>query len=1134
MEINSDEYRARLESENAALRRELEEIGQKLAYSEQKRSVLEARINSAVKMCNDLTSWGLYKFSHFLHRTRHQFFNRSSEERKKYMRWLGGYLKGNGTDSDNRFKPVCRIAQILRGQGIGIYIGADSELGRYIQDEEMRLDDGEADMKEVCWIQKILETHEYKGILVYPHVVHWEPLQTPQQLLRSFAGLGWLCFFCEHPNLKKISREAEQNVIIVHEKEFLCAIGDQEVTVLLTWLGSIAFLNRLKNKKVWYHLMDKLDLFPYFDDSYLKIHYEIAILTNYISYVSQPLVAYVSDRKDAVYLPNGVNPEEFLGVHEKLVPQDMTDIVKTGHKIIGYYGYIAEWFDREMVRAAAISRPDYEFVLIGKAVCDISLFDGIPNIHLLGLKTYKELSDYAKLFDVAMIPFVMNEAMDCVSPIKFYEYCALGLPVITSKMAEMEKYVCDYIACVDRHDDFVFQLDQLTRKEYKELAGKKAVLIARENTWLARARVMEACFEKDLGRILGERYTSYDVIILGVIDFDFRFQRPQQLAVRYAGNGHRVFYLNASHHNEYSVCEIRENVYVINIQNHVYSAIHLTDWSSQEYELKEQVNRMIEDYCIRDAVVIVDYPNWVHLAEALRHEYGFKMIADYMDDYTGFLNPSADLVKENCEHLLRTADMVTASSRFLYGIAEKYNVNLELIRNGADFSHFHAAFGHTEHDRKIIGYYGAIAEWFQIKKAVYLAEHFPACDIVLIGQVTCGENDLKKHANIKLLGEKKYDALPRYLKDFDVCIIPFETSTDLIKATNPVKFYEYLSAGKKIVATEIPELEPYRDQYVYMADEDDAFAEYVSMCLSGKDTLCSPQECAEFARGHDWQIRYERFRDAAQRAVPKISIVVLTFNNLEINRLCIKSIMEKTAYPDYELIVVDNGSSDGTREYLLGLSEKAVGVKVILNEKNLGFAAGNNVGIRASDGDHVVLLNNDTVITRGWLTAMAKHLENDKALGMCGPVTNSIGNEAKIRVNYHSMGELERFSYYYTTKHLNEEYKDINVLAFFCTMIRRQVIEECGYLDEGYGIGMFEDDDYAEAVKAGGYSLVIAEDAFVHHFGGMSFRKLGDDGYMKIFNANKDLFEKKWHVRWKPHKNRDGVESMTNIDNTIL
>ncbi len=68
-------------------------------------------------------------------------------------------------------------------------------------------------------------------------------------------------------------------------------------------------------------------------------------------------------------------------------------------------------------------------------------------------------------------------------------------------------------------------------------------------------------------------------------------------------------------------------------------------------------------------------------------------------------------------------------------------------------------------------------------------------------------------------------------------------------------------------------------------------------------------------------------------------------------------------------------------------------------------------------------------------------------------------------MDYHSMSELERFSYNYTTRHLNEEYRDINVLALFCIMIKRQVIEDCGYLDENYGIGMFEDDDYAEAVK---------------------------------------------------------------------
>ena len=1131
-----------MKQQNDALRNEMDELRCNLERSElmlerseNNRIVLESRINSAIRMSQELTNWGLYKFSHMLHRTKHQLLTGSGQERKNYIRWITGYLRGRGTDADQRYKPVYRIAQILKGQEKEIGLASpDSRLSSHIKAEQERLSDGNVDVEEVGGIRKILETHEYKGILVYPHVVYWEPLQTPQQLLRAFAKLGWLCFFCEHPNLKGVFREVEPNVIVVHEKEFLYAVTDQEVVVLVTWLGSCAFSNKIKNKKIWYHLLDKLDLFPYYDEFYLKFHYEVSQTANYVSYVAKPLESYLSGRKDAVYLPNGVNPEEFLKIHKDYIPQDMADIVNTGHKIIGYYGYIAEWMDYDMVRHAAEIRPDYEFVFIGKAIHDVSLFEEVSNIHLLGLKPYEELSDYAKLFDVATIPFVVNDTMDCVSPIKFYEYCALGLPVITSKMKEMEKYACEYIACVDGCDEFLFYLDKLTQTKYKEMAQQKATQIAADNTWLTRAAVMENSFNKELGIILGQKYTSHDVIILSVIDYDFRFQRPQQLAVRYAGNGHRVFYFNANHFNEYSVCEVRKNLHVIDVHNDKYTAIHVTDWCTQEYELRAQVDRIIDTYCIRDAVIIVDYPNWVHLAETLREEYGFKIITDYMDDYTGFLNPAEDIVRENCEKLLKTSDMVVASSQFLYDIAAQYNPNLELIRNGTEFTHFHAAFGEPVHERKIVGYYGAVAEWFEVDKVAYLARSLPECDIVIIGHVTNARSSLDKYSNIKLLGEKPYEELPAYLKDFDVCIIPFDTSTDLIKATNPVKFYEYLSAGKKIVSTMIPELESYKDQYVYMADEDEAFAEYVRLCITNNDTLRSAEECAEFAREHDWQERYERFRKALQKAVPRVSIVVLTFNNLEINRLCINSILEKTAYPNYELIIVDNCSSDGTREYLMELSERMPAVRVILNQDNLGFAAGNNVGMKAADGDYIVLLNNDKIVTRCWLTALYKHMENDVTVGMCGPVTNSIGNEAKIKVDYHSVGELERFSYHYTAKHMNEEYKDINVLALFCAMIKRQVVDECGYLDEDYGIGMFEDDDYAESVKAKGYSLVIAEDAFVHHFEGISFKKLEDKAFVEIFNQNRELFEKKWKKQWVRHKNRQGVAPVTNIDNTIL
>jgi len=1118
-----------LNKNNAGLTYELEMSKFMLEHSEKKRIDLENRIGRAIAMCKDLTNWGLYKASHMLHRTKHQLFNKSGSERKKYIHWLSNWLKGNGTDTDYRFKPVYRVIDILKEQENEIEINiSDSKIKNHIQEEKERLSDGNIDIEEVNGIKEILDTHQYKGIMVYPHVVYWEPLQTPQQLLRAFAKLGWLCFFCEYPYLKDVFREVEQNVVIVHEKEFLYVIGNREVTVLLTWIGSLAFVNKLKNKRIWYHILDKLELFLYYDDSYLELHNQVIRSVDCVSYVAEALEECISDRDDAIYLPNGVNPEEFIKIHKDFIPKDMEDIIKTGHKVIGYYGYLAEWMDYDMVRRIALARPNYEFVFIGKAVCDTSLLEGISNIHLLGLKAYDALSDYAKLFDVAMIPFVINETMDCVSPIKFYEYCALGLPVVTSKMKELEKYACEYVGCADGYDEFLFFLDKLTDKQYKDKAAERAPLIAKANTWLSRAKMIQINYNKELSIALEQEYQKFDVIVLGVIDYDFRFQRPQQLAVRYAQNGHRVFYFNANHYHESSLFEIQENLYVINIHNDKYTAIHLTDWDTQMSKLITQMKKVIDSYCVRDAITIVDYPNWIYAAEFLRKEYGFKIITDYMDDFTGFLNPAEQLVRQNCEKLLRISDGVIASSEFLYDIAVRYNQNVSIVRNGTEFEHFHVASGAVEHAKKVIGYYGAVAEWFQTDKVVYLAKNLPECEIIIIGDVTKGEAVLKKYSNIKLLGEKPYSELPKFLKEFDVCIIPFDTSSDLIKATNPVKFYEYLSAGKKIVSTEIPELEEYRDKYVYMANDNQKFLEYVKLCLLGTDVLYSAEECIRFAKQHDWQERYEAFYKNIIKVIPKINVIVLTYNNLEINQLCIKSILEKTAYPNYELIIVDNCSTDGTREYLSRLAQEKSHVKVLLNDENLGFAAGNNVGMKQADGAYIVLLNNDTLITRGWLTTLAKHMENNKMLGMCGPVTNSIGNEAKIKVDYHSMRELERFAYDYTTRHLGEEYQNVHVLAFFCTIIRKNVVEECGYLDESYGIGMFEDDDYAETVKSRGYSLTIAEDAFIHHFHGVSFNKLEDEQFQKVFSQNKEKYQKKWNKNWIPHKHRQGVNYMDN------
>lgn len=636
--------------------------------------------------------------------------------------------------------------------------------------------------------------------------------------------------------------------------------------------------------------------------------------------------------------------------------------------------------------------------------------------------------------------------------------------------------------------------------------------------------------------ILAEDYTKQDVIFLSVIDYNFRHQRPQHFATRFAENGHRVFYVNANFIRPDSVHVIADRLHVVDFANKEHNAIYSMEGPDTLEWMQQKFDGLLFEYGIRDAVVVVDYPNWVYGAEYLRTKYGFKIVTDYMDDFTGFLGTAEAFLKDNCIRLLQTNDLVVTSSLFLQNVAEQYTDKdkIRIIRNGTEVSHFYqaadASHGKTwESGRKVIGYYGAVAHWFAWEKVCYLAEHLPDCDIVIIGEVTEHRNKLEKYSNIHLLGEKKYTELPEHLAYFDVCLIPFDTSTDLIKATNPVKFYEYLSAGKKVVATEIPELMPYKDQYVYMSNDDATFLTYVKRCLEGTDTLADKESCIAFTAEHDWQKRYEAFAQAVGEQIPAVSIIVLTYNNLELNKRCVDSILKNTAYPNYELIIVDNQSTDGTIEYLKELDGLGYPqVKVILNDTNSGFAGGNNIGIAAATGRYVVLLNNDTEVTRGWLTNLVKHMENDPTCGMCGSVTNSIGNEAMIRVCYQGVEEMQEFGYAYTNEHMGTEFGRIDRLAMYCTMIRKEILDKSQGLDAGYQVGMFEDDDYAMEVTSAGYRLVLAEDVFIHHVNNASFKKLDDENYRAIFAKNKARYENKWNTKWTQPRYRKGVTADCN------
>jgi GT2 family glycosyltransferase len=245
---------------------------------------------------------------------------------------------------------------------------------------------------------------------------------------------------------------------------------------------------------------------------------------------------------------------------------------------------------------------------------------------------------------------------------------------------------------------------------------------------------------------------------------------------------------------------------------------------------------------------------------------------------------------------------------------------------------------------------------------------------------------------------------------------------------------------------------------------------------------------------------------------PESSIILVSYNNLEYLRLCLESIYEKTE--DFEVIVVDNASSDGTPDFLKAFGERHSNAQVILNTVNEGFARGNNLGIARAVGNYIVLLNSDTVVTHGWLKKLIWHLR-DPEVGIVGPVTNSSANESRIEVSYRDMQEMEAFARSYTQPRQGRSF-EVRMFPFFCVAMRRAVVEELGSLDEQFGIGMFEDDDYAMRVKQRGYKIVCAEDAFVHHWGRVSFSKLDQTEYWRLFKKNRDKYEKKWNLEWIP------------------
>ncbi|MGC8777295.1 MAG: glycosyltransferase, partial [Candidatus Caldatribacteriaceae bacterium] len=235
------------------------------------------------------------------------------------------------------------------------------------------------------------------------------------------------------------------------------------------------------------------------------------------------------------------------------------------------------------------------------------------------------------------------------------------------------------------------------------------------------------------------------------------------------------------------------------------------------------------------------------------------------------------------------------------------------------------------------------------------------------------------------------------------------------------------------------------------------------------------------------------------------SLVILTRNNLEYTKMCLESIRKYTPEP-HEIIVVDNGSTDGTVEYVKAQPD----VRLIENGYNLGFALGNNRGLREARGEYIVFLNNDVVVTEGWLTRLLACAREDAKVGAVGPRSNYVaGLQLVPQVPYgEDMEAMQRFARNWSLENAGK-WETVPRVIGFCMLVKREVIEKIGGFDPLFGTGNFEDDDFCLRLQLAGFTIKIAHDVFVHHFGSKTFQSEGID-YRTLMQANWELFKRKW------------------------
>ena len=370
---------------------------------------------------------------------------------------------------------------------------------------------------------KILKKEKFKAVVVFDSRVGWNiPLfQRSQHMANELTDDGYLYFY-------RTSEQFDPHVKTVEK------LKDR---LYLVNMANFALQNAMFDLLKEYKGHKFLSLYStdvYLDEQYIKEKYidnGFKIIYEYIDELSDEISGHLPDfvydrhkniiedksniavgsadklieeieeirgKENVAMITNGVQYDHWQYRSDE-VPEKLKDIVSKGNPIIGYFGALAKWFDYELLKKVAKERPNYDIVLIGFLYDNSfkdSKIDELENVHYLGIVDYKELNQYSQYFTISTIPFLLNDITESTSPVKLFEYMAMGHPIVTTDMRECRKYKSVLIG--KSHEDFIEKLDfalTLDKKdEYYNYLKEEAL----SNTWREKAAILDRLIEKNI------------------------------------------------------------------------------------------------------------------------------------------------------------------------------------------------------------------------------------------------------------------------------------------------------------------------------------------------------------------------------------------------------------------------------------------------------------------------------------------------------------------------------------------------------------------------------------------------------------------------------------------------------------